>query len=305
MPRQADQRHPAKAGSATTAAVSEPKQARRQFLKRLAWAGAGLLAGGLGLDAAYERRWLQVTRPRIAIPGLPAGLDGLIICHVTDIHHGPYLDLERVKGVVDLVLSLGADLIVLTGDMVHRSPDYIDPVWAELARLSAPLGVFCVMGNHDHWEGIEHSRAAARAARIPELNNRAIPISRQGARLWLAGVGDVYEDEQLLDQALADVPADEPAILLSHNPDYADEVHDPRVKLILAGHTHGGQVVIPLLGPPVLPAKPKYAMGLVRTDTSQVYISRGIGMATIPIRINCRPELPVITLTGLPTRASA
>lgn len=290
---------------ATTVGASEPTQARRQFLKRLAWAGAGLLAGGLALDAAYERHWLQVTRPRIAIPALPAGLDGLTVCHVTDIHHGPYLDLERVQGVVDLVLSLGADLIVLTGDMVHRSPKYTDPVWAELGRLRAPLGVFCVMGNHDHWEGIEHSRRAAQQADIPELNNRGIPISRRGARLWLAGVGDLYEDEQLLHQALAGVPQNEPAILLSHNPDYADEVTDPRVKLILAGHSHGGQIVLPLLGPPVVPCKQKYAMGLVKTDVSQVYISRGIGMAIIPFRINCRPELPVITLTGLPTRAPA
>ena len=305
MPRQADQRHPAKAGSATTAGASEPKQARRQFLKRLAWAGAGLLAGGLALDAAYERRWLQVTRPRIGIPSLPPALDGLTVCHVTDVHHGPYLDLDRVKATVDLVLRLAADLIVLTGDMVHRSSDYTDPVWTELARLSAPLGVFCVMGNHDHWEGIEHSRAAARAARIPELNNRVVPISRQGARLWLAGVGALWEAEQHLAAALRRVLAHEPAILLSHNPDYADEVHDPRVKLILAGHSHGGQIVLPLLGPPVVPCKRRYAMGLVKTDVTQVYVSRGIGMATIPIRINCRPELPVITLTGYPTREPA
>ena len=249
------------------------------------------------LDGAYERRWLQVTRPRIAIPGLPAALDGLTVCHVTDIHHGPYLDLERVKAVIDLVLRLAADLIVITGDMVHRSPTYIDPVWQELSRLRAPLGVFCVMGNHDHWEGIEHSRAAAQAARIPELNNRAVPISRGGGRLWLAGVGDLYEDEQRLDAALSRVPAREPAILLSHNPDYADDMTDPRVKLILAGHSHGGQIVLPLIGPPVVPCKHKYAMGLVKTKVSQVYISRGIGMAIIPIRMNCRPELPVITLT--------
>ena len=283
--------------------ATEARESRRLFLKRLAWAGAGVFAGGLALDGAYERRWLQITRPRIVIPGLPAALDGLTVCHVTDVHHGPYLDLDldRVKAVIDLVLRLAADLIVITGDMVHRSPKYIDPVWEELSRLRAPLGVFCVMGNHDHWEGIEHSRWAAQQAGIPELNNRGLSISRRGARLWLAGVGDLYEDEQLLDQALADIGQNEPAILLSHNPDFADEVTDPRVKLILAGHSHGGQIVLPLIGPPVVPCKHKYAMGLVRTEVSQVYISRGVGMAIIPVRINCRPELPLITLTRAPT----
>ena len=302
MPREPDQR---RLRSATTAAASERKRARRRFLKRLAWAGAGVLSGGLVLDAVCERNWLQVTRPRIAIPGLPAALDGLTVCHVTDVHHGPYLDLDRVKAVIDLALSLKPELFLLTGDMVHKSPEYIDPVWEELGRLRAPLGVFCVMGNHDHWEGIEHSRWAAQQAGIPELNNRGLSISRRGARLWLAGVGDLYEDEQLLDQALAGIRQNEPAVLLSHNPDFADEVTDPRVKLILAGHSHGGQIVIPLIGPLVVPCKHKYAMGLVRTEVSQVYISRGVGMAIMPIRMNCRPELPVITLTGLPTRKPA
>jgi len=274
------------------------QESRRRFLKRLAWAGAGVLAAGLGLDAACERHWLQVTRPRIAIPGLPAALDGLSICHVTDIHHGPYLGLDRVKAVIDLVLRLAADLVVITGDMVHKSPKYIDPVWRELSRLRAPLGVFCVMGNHDHWEGIEHSRWAAQQAGIPELNNRGLSISRRGGRLWLAGVGDLYEDDQLLDQALTGIGQHEPALLLSHNPDYGDEVTDPRVKLILAGHSHGGQIVLPLIGPLVVPCKHKYAMGLVKTEVTQVYISRGVGMAILPIRMNCRPELPLITLTG-------
>jgi len=95
---------------------------RRRFLKRLAWAGASVFAGGLVLDGAYERRWLQITRPRIVIPGLPGALDGLTVCHVTDIHHGPYLDLDRVKAVIDLVLRLAADLIVITGDMRTRVP---------------------------------------------------------------------------------------------------------------------------------------------------------------------------------------
>jgi hypothetical protein len=129
------------------------------------------------------------------------------------------------------------------------------------------------------------------------LDNRAVPIVRRGERLWLAGVGDMWTDEQDLAGALQDVPADEPVILLTHNPDYADEMDDRRVKLMLAGHSHGGQIVLPLLGPLKVPNRMKYAAGLVETDASQIYISRGIGMAILPFRFNCRPELPVLKLT--------
>ncbi len=277
------------------ATEGQTRVSRRKFLKYLA-CGAGAL---LAADVAFERRWIQVTRPEITIPGLPLALDGLTMCQLTDIHHGPFVSIEYVRRIVDLANSLKPDIIVLTGDHVYHGPKYIEPVWAELVRLQAPLGVYSALGNHDHWEGIERSRAAQSQAGVPELLNTNVPIGfvwRRGARLWLAGVGDLWEDEQELDQALAGVPPDEPAILLSHNPDYADDVNDPRVKLILAGHTHGGQVVIPWLGPVTTPCQRKYAMGLVKTDVSQVYISRGLGVAIIPVRINCRPELPLITL---------
>ncbi len=273
----------------------QTRVSRRKFLKYLAW-GAGAL---LVTDVAFERRWIQVTRPEIIIPGLPLTLDGLTMCQITDIHHGPFVSIEYVRRIVDLANSLKPDIIVLTGDHVYRSSEYTGPVWAELARLQAPLGVYSALGNHDHWEGITRSRAAQAQAGVPELLNTNAPVELAWpcrARLWLAGVGDLWEDEQKLDQALAGVPPDEPAILLSHNPDYADDLNDPRVKLILAGHSHGGQVVIPWLGPVTTPCRRKYAMGLVKTDASQVYISRGLGVIAPPVRINCRPELPLITL---------
>ncbi len=125
--------------------------------------------------------------------------------------------------------AFAAALVVLTGDHVYRSSEYTGPVWAELAQLQAPLGVYSALGNHDHWESIERSRAAQAQADIPELLNTNMPIGfvwRRGARLWLAGVGELWEDEQKLDQALSEVPPDEPAILLSHNPDYADDMND-------------------------------------------------------------------------------
>lgn len=296
-----------KLGRAGMARKSQPRLSRRQFLKRLTWAAGGLLAAGCAVDAAFERRWIQVTRPQIVIPGLAPALNGFTICQLTDIHHGPFVSLDYVKRIVDLANSLKPDIIVLTGDHVYHSNEYIEPVWGELARLQAALGVYSALGNHDHWEGSPRTRAAQAQADIPELLNSSVPITfarPRGGRLWLAGVGDLWTDEQRLDEALAGVPPDESAILLSHNPDYADDMNDRRVKLILAGHTHGGQVVIPLLGPVKVPCRRKYAMGLVKTDVSQIYISRGLGCIAVPVRFNCRPELPLIVLRRADAPAS-
>ena len=153
------------------------------------------------------------------------------------------------------------------------------------------------MGNHDHWEGIEQSRAGAKAARILELHNRATVLERGGERLWLVGAGDKWSGEQLLDEAVAGLPRDAVALMLVHNPEAASDMRDPRVKLMMAGHSHGGQVVLPLLGPISVPCDRRYTAGLVKTPVSQVYISRGLGLVTVPFRLNCRPEIPVYTLT--------
>lgn len=275
----------------------EARMSRRRFLKRLAQVGGCAVVGVTAAQVLFEERWVQVTRPRISIPDLPAAFEGLTIGHITDVHHGPYLSIERVQEIVELAAGLTPDLWAITGDMVHRSPEYIEPVWQAFGRLEAPLGVWCVMGNHDHWEGIEASRAAVQAAGIECLDNTHTVLRRRGERLWLAGVGDRWCDDQLLSQALEGLPREAVALMLAHNPEVAEEMEDPRVKLMMAGHTHGGQVALPLYGPLVVPAKRRYAAGLVGTDVSQVYISRGLGMATVPFRLNCRPELPVHELT--------
>jgi predicted MPP superfamily phosphohydrolase len=273
-------------------------ETRRAFLKKLTWAAAGIAVAGTAVDLAFERRWVQVTHPPIAVPGLPSAFEGLRICQLTDVHHGPWLDLDRVHEIVDLALEQSPDIFVITGDLSHRHSRYVLPVWDAMARLEAPLGVWSVMGNHDWWHGIGPSRRGARAAGIGMLDNRATALVRAGERLWLAGVGDLWEDRPDLAGALRGVPPDEPVILLTHNPDFADEMTDRRVKVMLAGHSHGGQVVPPLLGPLALPCRRAYAAGLVRTAVSQIYISRGIGMATLPFRLNCRPEMPVFELTS-------
>ena len=273
-------------------------ESRRTFLKRLGLGAAGVVLGGTALDIAYERHWIQVTHPRIEVPGLPAAFEGLRICQLTDIHHGPYLALKHVHEAVSLALQQKPDIFVITGDLSHKHSRYVLPAWDAMSPLQAPLGVWGVMGNHDWWHGIGPSRRGAEKAGVDIIDNRAVSLVRGGERLWLAGVGDMWEDEQDLSGALNRVPLDEPAVLLTHNPDYAEEMDDARVKLMLAGHSHGGQICPPLMGPLKVPNKMKYAMGLVRTTVSQIYISRGIGMSILPFRFNCRPEMPVFELTG-------
>lgn len=245
-----------------------------------------------------EPRFLTVYRVNMTIPGLPRAFAGLRIVQITDIHHGPFLDISRVEASVDLANSLRPDLIALTGDYVHRSPRFIAPCHRALSALRAPLGVYGVLGNHDHWEDADLTKEEMKRAGIVELTNTNRWIERGGEWLCIAGVGDLWEDEQLLDRALAGAPENGAVILLSHNPDYNEQMNDRRVKLMLSGHTHGGQVVLPLLGPPLLPSKhgQKYASGLVRDGWKQVYVSRGVGVVWPPIRFRCRPEVTLITL---------
>ncbi len=278
----------------------EERISRREFLRRVGCLGlAVLLPGSLGYSFV-EPHWLRVDRCRVKIPGLPPAFTNLRIVQLTDLHHGPWIDLDHINTAIGMALDLAPDLILVTGDNVHRSPKYIEPVYQALSVLEAPLGVFGVLGNHDQWEDedLVKTRRLMRRAGIVELTNARAWLQRQGQYLCLAGVGDLWTDQQHLDRALSGVPQGATVILMSHNPDYNEQMNDPRVKLMVAGHTHGGQVVLPLLGPLVLPSKygHKYAGGLVRDGSKQVYVSRGVGMAVLPVRFGCRPEVSLLTL---------
>ena len=160
------------------------------------------------------------------------------------------------------------------------------------------MGRFSVLGNHDHWESAPASRHALDAAGIARVDNAGTWLERGGARLRVCGVGDLWTDHQDLPAALGDATDRDAVILLSHNPDFAEEVRDRRVGLIVSGHTHGGQVVVPGYGAPIVPSRygQKYLHGLVRGLSCQVFITRGVGTVTPPVRFLCRPEIVLITL---------
>ena len=275
-----------------------PRLSRRALLKRMAWGSAGLAVGGLAYTM-FEAGWVTVRRETIAVPRLPQPFVGTSVAFLADVHHGPFTGLDYVQQAVQRVNALQPDLILLGGDYVHRDRRYIAASLQAHARLTAPMGVFGVLGNHDHWEGAAETRAAMKAASIVELTNTGVWLEEDGARLRVGGVGDLWEDTQDLDAALADARESDTSLVLSHNPDFAESVTDPRVGLVLSGHTHGGQVVFPGMGAPLVPSRfgQKYLRGLVSAPHTQVYVTSGLGTITPPVRFCCRPEIVLITIT--------
>jgi uncharacterized protein len=269
---------------------------RRNFLRSVAAAiPCTAAAASYGL---YEASWAEVVHPVLPLPRLPSSFDGTTIAFLTDIHHGPFSTLDYVASVVRTTLTLRPDLIVLGGDYCLKDSKYIRPCFEVLAGLTAPLGVYGVLGNHDYWHGVEETRAGFRSANVEELTNRGIWLSRGGYRFRIAGVDDLWMGRVEMGAALGDATADDACLVVSHNPDVAEKLRDVRVGLMLSGHTHGGQVVFPTGAAPFVPSNygRKYLQGVCHAPTTTVYVSRGLGCMGVPVRFCSRPELTLITL---------
>lgn len=273
---------------------------RRRFLGLGVGLGGGLALGALSAYSfVIDRLAFRVEHFRVAITDLPRSLDGLRILQLTDLHHGPWMGRGLVEAVLAKAAAIPCDLVALTGDYVHGDESSAKLEWVipALARLGAPLGVHAVLGNHDHYAGADRARALLAEHGISRVHSR-VAIERDDGRLWLAGTGDLWEDHVDVDRLLRGVPADEPRIVLAHNPDSADAEWNARVDLMLSGHTHGGQVLLPFVGAPYLPiANPRYLSGLVATPRTQLFVSRGLGSTSAPVRFRCPPQLAVLELT--------
>lgn len=269
---------------------------RRQFLKTV------LVGFGGALAASYpvfiERYWVTVNHYQVALPGLPPAFHGLRIVHLSDIHAGPWSPDGWLQGLMRTVMDLRADLIACTGDYVREKngTTQIERIWPLLAGLQAPLGVYSVLGNHDHWADRELSLHWLEQSG-QNLRHKAARLERDGQPLWLVGAGDLWEDDLGLEAALANIPPDEARVVLAHNPDSYDADFSGRVDLMLCGHTHGGQVRLPLIGAPMVPVSNKtYVSGLLHLSRGAMFISRGIGWSGLPVRFNCSPEIAVLEL---------
>ena len=271
---------------------------RRQFIK------FGGLIGAAGLLASYpvliERYIILTNHYRIKMPNLPQAFSGFRIVHLTDFHYGSLVPLAVIRHVTHRANSLQRDLVVCTGDYVHErtATTQIDTVWPLLGELKAPFGVYSVLGNHDHWANTRRSQQWLQDTN-QDLRHKAKAIERDGHRLWIVGAGDLWEDHRDLDEIMSGIPDSDCRIVLAHNPDTADSQFSARIDLMISGHTHGGQVVIPFVGPPVLPVRNKtYSSGFKTSPRGMgVFISRGIGWAIYPVRLNCPPEIAVLELT--------
>lgn len=273
------------------------KITRRTFLRTGA---SGIAAGlaGVGYSTLIEPGRLSLERVITRLPGLPTALEGLRIAVLSDFHLHPFTKIEHIQDAVRLANGLRPDLIVLLGDYVDATVDAIYEIAPELSRLNSRLGIFGILGNHDHWKGAKLVQRVLQDSGIPILKNSGVPISVSGSQLFLGGLDSAWSGHPDITSALADRRAGVPTVLLVHEPDYADTTaSDGRISLQLSGHSHGGQVRLPFIGALELPSwGRRYDHGLYRLRDMLLYTNRGIGLVDIPVRFNCPPEVTEITL---------
>jgi predicted MPP superfamily phosphohydrolase len=277
---------------------------RRRFLQLSGLGAAGVLAYSVG---EYERHHLEITHRTVELARLSPALDGVRIAQISDIHFEQYTEPDFLRHVVDQVNRLAPDLVVLTGDFISEGPmpkAYGAKSSYRCAEILTGIdcpGRWCVLGNHDAVVDPTMVTDALETHGLPVLANAHVPFERNGARLWIGGVKDIGESDPDLHLATPRglQTASEPVILLAHEPDYADRVvKHGGVDLMLSGHTHGGQVRLPLIGALYTPLLGrKYIEGMFHLQNGlHLYVNRGIGAVGVPFRLDCRPELTLLTL---------
>ncbi len=280
------------------------KMNRRQFLKAFTQVSAAYALGGTGLHQYgkhLEPNRVVVERLQIPLKNLPPTLEGFKIVQLSDIHIDSYTKIEIVEEAVNTANRLQPDVIVLTGDYVQRSAEPIFDLIPAIAALDAKYGVFTILGNHELWTNADLIRDALEKGGLPVLMNEGLALRVGKAAIYLAGLDDVWSGRPDLKMALDKLPPETPTILLAHEPDFADTFAlDGRVSLQLSGHSHGGQVRLPGLGAIVLPEYgQKYDQGLYNVNGMWLYTNRGLGLGSVPYRINCPPEVTEITLVSM------
>ncbi len=272
--------------------------ARRRFLKAV-FAGIPLAAAGSFLAARHVEPWrLSIERVSVRSARIPRELDGVTIGQISDLHMGGAIDDAFVARAARELMALKPDLTAVTGDLVHVS-GVASRVRAALDALrGAPFGSYLINGNHDRWRDAERVNAVMTESGHIQLNNTRRTLHIGGVPLHIVGLDDIWEGEHDIDRALHGLNRAEPALLLAHEPDYADTA-SKRYPFIaqLSGHTHGGQVRVPFRGAVALPPLGRrYEMGRYDVGGMALYVNRGIGLADPPYRFLCPPELTLLTL---------
>jgi predicted MPP superfamily phosphohydrolase len=279
-----------------------------RWQKRLRVATAVILLLLFGLvfwGFLIEPNRLIIHSETIQIDNWPKDLSGLRIAVISDIHTGgPFMNDQKLKDIVDKTNALNPDLIVLLGDYMsgnswhgHRVEPEVTA--AALKSLKAPLGVYAVLGNHDWWYSGEKVRHAFEQNGIHVLEDEVAEVKWHDKSFWLVGLADLWTRPQHISETVATIPPGSTMIALTHNPDIFPRLPQS-VPLLLAGHTHGGQVNIPLIGTPVVPSDygSKYTAGHVIENGQHLFVTTGIGTSIMPVRFRVPPEIVLLTLVG-------
>lgn len=268
------------------------------FGQWIGFVGSVGVVGGI-YSFAIERFWLEIRQVRLPLPQLPHAFSGFRIVLWSDAHLGFFFSPRHLSRVADRINALQPDLIVFAGDLIDKRAalNVLQPAVPVLAKLNAPYGKYAVLGNHDYRKGIEPVIGAWESGGFRVLRNEHVEVNRGKQRFFLVGLDDVLKGKPDLNKAADGIPEASCKILLVHEPDYADSLERSPVDLQLSGHSHGGQVRLPFVGP-VLTTKlgKKYHTGLCKTKRGMVYTNRGLGTTALPFRFLCRPEITVITL---------
>jgi predicted MPP superfamily phosphohydrolase len=282
------------------------KFSRRDFLKLIKFFSATGLAAFLSsyYSLEFEPSWVDISQVQVSLPKLPKPFQDYKIVQISDLHMGGWMNRTHLEDVLLHVREQSPDLIVITGDFVigHSWSDEIEQASHDFIEVMSPLSleykVIGVMGNHDHWTDVLKVKSMLSAAGIISLQNDIYRLTKNSEDLYIAGLDDVSEGKHRLEEVELKLPQNAKAILLAHEPDYATTTSKSgKFMMQLSGHSHGGQVVIPFVGPPVLPRwGRRYPAGLYQVGEMFLYTNRGIGMTSPFVRFNCRPEITVFTL---------
>jgi uncharacterized protein len=288
------------------------KLSRRDFLKVMMIVSVEAAAVSL-IGYQYSTKWemnsIEFTKLTLKLPRLDPAFKGLRLVQISDFHLGQWMNKDRLDNILGMAVELAPDYFILTGDYLEYRPygrpnetatyeQDINTISSSFLKLSAFCPTIAILGNHDHKINAGLLESSLLEAGVEVLRNSVKTIRRGNAELHIAAVDDVHEKMARLDQVMGALPENGAAILLAHEPDFADvSAATGRFDLQLSGHSHGGQIVLPLLGPPVLPEMGrKYPSGLYNVNEMYLYTNRGIGVTTINARFNCRPEITLFTL---------
>lgn len=290
----------------------QPRRPDEPLISRRVLLGAGVSAGCGLVVIVYgnrvERYEVAINRVSVPLVGLPPELEGLKIALMADWHCGPYNRPDYLRKAVDLCNGCRPDLILLPGDFVSYKWEYGHEAAELLAKLKPeiPGGLFATWGNHDRWHNLADHPEVITGAGVRLLNGEKLQLTSRrdlessptGTGLWIAGVDDLWTSHPDIGAVLTGIPKGQPRIVMCHNPDVAEKQPTNDVDLMVSGHTHGGQIRLPLYGPPLVPSSygRKYAQGWVDGPGYPVFVTCGVGVGGIPVRLGVPPEVVLLEL---------